>query len=105
TQPADGRLRLPSWKATPPGAKNTEFSIGALLNSLLLWCLSFHSTWKKPFGVGSDALPGIIGTGPYLTLPLMISHACPVRLSTHAAMVALHGVPGALPTGVTFVVV
>ena len=35
----------------------------------------------------------------------MISHACPVLLLTQAAMVAWHGVPGALPTGLGLVVV
>ena len=34
----------------PPSAKNTEYGIGASLNSALLWSLSFHCTWKVPVG-------------------------------------------------------
>src|SRR5690348_313365 len=67
----------------------------------LTWSWSFHCTAKVPSGVGSSGPPGIIGTGPRVTVPADSSHARRVAMSTHARAELVHGVPATTaPDGV-----
>src|SRR5689334_22653461 len=53
---------------------------------LLVCSWSFHATGQVPVGVGFVAPPWVMGTGPRVTVPWCISHACFVDRSTQALM-------------------
>src|SRR5882757_2385778 len=97
-QPADAFSGSPEWNAIPPHSKNTDHGIGAgsplgIMNSLLLWSLSFEMTWNVPAGVSAPSPPEEIGTGPRMTWPFCISQAWRPARSTHARALAAHGGP------------
>src|SRR5882757_249022 len=97
-QPADAFSGSPEWNAIPPHSKNTDHGIGAgcplgIMNSLLLWSLSFEMTLNVPGGVSAPSPPEEIGTGPRMTWPFCISHAWWASRSTQARALEPHGGP------------
>jgi hypothetical protein len=58
---------------------------------LLVCSWSFHATGQVPVGVGFVAPPWVMVTGPRVTVPWFISHACFVDRLTQALMPRPHG--------------
>src|ERR1700727_357381 len=87
TQPWEGRVRLPAWKASPPEVNCNAHGIGSLYVLLMTFGPPFHITVNVPRGVAFAVPggPGSMRTGPKVTLPSDCSQVRCLDRSTQAA--------------------